>query len=246
MARYFLERTYKWDGEQADYTPESNDIPWTFVPEKLVSVEDVRYLMGSHYQGTPYDPYDQRSALKGKYRTIGLPNSDVCGIQQIRGDLPDPIKGIQWFCMGGSAFTACFPFYTQVDALPAYISKTSKAVSTDYMYWQSRLIGALVDAQYHSAIVFAERYQNAVFNQSRQLLNEYDERILNGEDPKILKEANGKITDMVKKESDKVLETVLRNDNQHAKIFFHRGDNCFASATGSKTKPPRCAHGKRL
>ena len=52
MARYFLPRTYKWDGDNADFTPESNDIPWSFVPERKVTVEDVRYLLGSYYQGT--------------------------------------------------------------------------------------------------------------------------------------------------------------------------------------------------
>lgn len=225
MARYFLERTYKWDGENADFTPESNDIPWSLVPEKKVTIEDVRYLLGSYYQGTPYNPYDNTSALKGKYRTIGVPNSDVCGIMQIRGYLPDAIKGVQWFSMGGSGFTACFPFYANVDELPKYLSATTETVSTDYMYWQSRLIAALTDAQYNSAILFDERYQNAVMNQGRQLILEYDEKILAGEDAGILKEANQKITDMVKKESDKALDIILKNASQKMKIKYHRGDN---------------------
>src|SRR5699024_10624691 len=45
MARYFLPRTYRWDRDSADFTPESNDIPWSFVPERKVTVEDVRYLL---------------------------------------------------------------------------------------------------------------------------------------------------------------------------------------------------------
>ena len=225
MARYFLERTYKWDGENADFTPESNDIPWSLVPEKKVTIEDVRYLLGSYYQGTPYNPYDNTSALKGKYRTIGVSNSDVCGIMQVRGYLPDAIKGVQWFSMGGSGFTACFPFYANVDELPKYLSATTETVSTDYMYWQSRLIAALPDAQYNSEILFDERYQNAVMNQGRQLILEYDEKILAGEDAGILKEANQKITDMVKKESDKALDIILKNASQKMKIKYHRGDN---------------------
>ena len=66
MGRYFLPRTCKWEGENADYTPESNDIPWSFVPERKVTVEDVRYLLGSYYQGTPYNPYDQERRLQGQ------------------------------------------------------------------------------------------------------------------------------------------------------------------------------------
>lgn len=225
MARYFLERTFRWDGEQADYTPESNDIPWSFVPERLVTVEDVRYLLGSHYQGTPYDPYNSASPVKGKYRTIGVPNSDVCGIMQIRGYLPETIRAVEWFSMGGSGFTACFPFYANADELPAYVSGTSETVSTDSMYWHSRMIAALTDAHYGSGIIHDERYCNAVMNNGQRLLDEYDEKVLQGESASILKEANKKIIDMVRKESDKALKNLLDNASEHMKIRYHRGDN---------------------
>lgn len=225
MGRYLLERTFRWDGDNADYTPESNDIPWTFVPERKVTVEDVRYLLGSYYQGTPYDPYDAKAACRGKYRTIGVPNSDVCGIMQLRNDVPGVLRGVQWYSMGGSGFTATFPLYTAVKKLPAYVSGTTDTVSTDNMYWHSRLIAALTDAHYNSAIIHSERYQNAVWNRSRQLLEEYDARILAGEDPAILAEANEKIAAMVKQESDKVLANVLKNASEHMKIRYHRGDN---------------------
>lgn len=225
MARYFLEHSYDWDSPAADFTPESNDIPWSFVPENRVTIEDVRYLLGSYYQGTPYNPYDHNAAMKGKYRTIGVPNSDVCGILQIRGYLPREIQAVHWYSLGGSGFTASFPFYANVDRLPDYLSKTTETVSTDRMYWQSRLIAALTDAHYGSAVIHDERYQNAVLNKGRQLLNEYDGRVLAGEDPKILMEANEKITAMVRKESDKVLSNLLRNASEHMKIRYHRGDN---------------------
>ncbi len=225
MGRYFLPRTYRWDGENADFTPESNDIPWSFVPERKVTVEDVRYLLGSYYQGTPYDPYDKRSGMGGKYRTIGVPNSDVCGILQLRGYLPDPIKGVEWVSMGGSGFTACFPFYANVDRFPAYIGGTTETVSTDHAYWTSRLIAALTDAHYAGGLLLAERYQGAVWNKSRELLNEYDAKIAAGGDAGLLKEANKKITDMVKKESDKALGALLGNASEHMKIRYHRGDN---------------------
>lgn len=225
MARYLLERTYRWDGPHADFTPESNDIPWSFVPERKITVQDVRYLLGSHYQGTPYDPYDKTAAFHGKYRTIGVPNSDVCGIMQIRGHMHEALKGVQWCSMGGSGFTACFPLYAGVDSLPAYFSATKDVVSTDAMYWQSRLIAALTDAHYFSAIVLNERYQNAVWNKGSRLLCEYDARYLSENNPALLTEANRKVAEMVKEESDKALGQVLRNASEHMKIRYHRGDN---------------------
>ena len=225
MGRYFLPRTFRWDGENADYTPESNDIPWSFVPERRVTVEDVRYVLGSYYQGTPYNPYDKTSDVRGKYRTIGVPNSDVCGILQLRGDLPETIRGVEWFSMGGSGFTACFPQYAGVDSFPSYFSSTTETVSTDHMYWTSRLIAALTDAHIGAGLLHAERYQNAVWNQSRELLNEYDARITAGGGAELLAEANRKIAEMVKKESDKALGNVLANASENMKIRYHRGDN---------------------
>ena len=224
MARYFLERSCRWDGDNADYTPESNDIPWTFVPEHKVTVEDVRYLLGSYYQGTPYNPYDERAAFKGKYRTIGVPNSDVCGIMQIRGDMPEAVRGVQWFSMGGSGFTATFPLYTNVDTLPAYFSETKEEVCTDNMYWQSRLIAALTDAHYFTSVIFTERYQNAVFNKGRQILYTYDDKVLSGEETDLSK-ANEEIAQVVKEQSDATLASVLGAASEHMKIRYHRGDN---------------------
>lgn len=225
LARHFLPRTYRWDGDGADFTPESNDIPWSFVPEQKVTVEDIRYLLGTYFQGTPYNPYDTASPDHGRYRSIGVPNTDICGILQIRGYLPEAIRGVEWISMGGSGFTACFPVYANVDEMPAYISATTEKVSTDALYWQSRLIAALADAHHASALILDERYQEAVWDRGRRILCTYDEEILGGKPADILKKANRKLTDMVREESDKALGNLLSNASEHMKTRYHRGDN---------------------
>ena len=57
MLRYLNPRTWVWQGADADYTPMSDDLPWCMVPERKVTPEDIKYMLSSHYQGTPYDPY---------------------------------------------------------------------------------------------------------------------------------------------------------------------------------------------
>ena len=57
------------------------------------------------------------------------------------------------------------------------------------------------------------------------MLCEYDEKIRQGASAQILEEANKKILDMVKEESDKALAQILKNASQHMKIRYHRGDN---------------------
>ncbi|MCC6094299.1 MAG: C69 family dipeptidase, partial [Eubacterium sp.] len=74
MARYLNPDSASWDGEQADYRPESDNIPWCLTPERKITPEDVKYLLSSHFQGTPYDPYATYgdSSRRGAYRSIGI------------------------------------------------------------------------------------------------------------------------------------------------------------------------------
>ena len=88
MERYLNPHTKKWDGPYADYTPVSDDIPWMMVPEKKITVEDVKYVLSSHYQGTPYDPYAAYGdkSWKGAYRSIGVNRTDFLSVIQMRPD----------------------------------------------------------------------------------------------------------------------------------------------------------------
>ncbi|MDQ9780421.1 C69 family dipeptidase, partial [Acinetobacter baumannii] len=61
MLRTLNPRTYRWDGENADYTPLSDDLPWSMVPEHKITAEDVKDILSSCYQGTPYNPYGKNS-----------------------------------------------------------------------------------------------------------------------------------------------------------------------------------------
>ena len=49
------------------------------------------------------------------------------------------------------------------------------------MYWHSRLIAELTDADRGNALLFDERYVNAVMNRGQQFLYEYDEKIHQGD-----------------------------------------------------------------
>lgn len=50
MGRCLNPRTWRWDGPAADFTPYSDNIPWCMVPERKVTVEDVKYVLSSHFQ----------------------------------------------------------------------------------------------------------------------------------------------------------------------------------------------------
>jgi len=226
IGRYFNPRTFKWDGPDAQFTPESDDIPWSLKPEKKITIEEIKYILSSYYQGTPYNPYQKADVpQKGIYRPIAVANTDVMEILQIRGYMAKELQGIEWLCFGSNAFNTCIPLYSSVTKFPKYVSETPKVVSSEYFYWVSRLIGPLVDAHFGSAIQIVERYQELVPSKGYELLKEYDKKVVDSKDRKLLEEANEKICKMAKEESDLVLGRVLRNAGEHSKNRYSRSDN---------------------
>ncbi len=225
MGRYFNPTTHSWDGPDAEYRPDSNDIPWSFVPERKITAEDVKYILSSYYQGTPYDPYAKGEDPRiGMYRPIGVSRTGVTILCQIRTGVPEEISGIEWFSFGSNAFNVMVPFYTAVNDLPVYFRNTGMDVSTENFFWASRLIGALADKNYGSCIQIIERYQNAVAAKSHELLNEYDRKYAEKKDADLLMQANEKIAAMVKKETVKALNEVLKISDRKMKNGFSRAD----------------------
>ena len=148
MGRCLNPRTWRWDGPAADFTPYSDNIPWCMVPERKVTVEDVKYVLSSHFQGTPYDPYAGygESNMRGAYRSIGINRNDFMSLIQINDNRPDDIKAIQWLSFASNAFNVMVPFYADIETTPDYLSNTTGEVSTDNFYWSSRMIAAMADA----------------------------------------------------------------------------------------------------
>ena len=226
MGRYFNPKTVRWDGPDAQYTPESDDIPWSFVPESKITVEDVKYILSSYYQGTPYNPYGKASPdQKAKYRPIGISRTGVMAILQLRGYMPEEISALEWICFGANPFNAALPVYTNTDKMPAYLSKVTMEVSTDTFYWTNRLIGAMADAHYGSCIQLIERYQGAVANGGHRLIHEFDKKMLESGSFDSIDEANQALADMAKKEAGDTLSKVLRQASLAMRCGYQRADN---------------------
>ena len=224
MARYFNPRSYKWDGPDADFTPESDDIPWSLVPEHKITVEEVKYILSSYYQGTAYNPYGH-GAEKGKYRPIGIGRTGTMAILQIRGYLPREIAAVEWICFGPNSFNAALPVYANVNKLPAYLTATTMDVDTDTFYWASRLIAAMADNNYTACIQLVERYQGAIANGASRLVYEYDEKMVAAKKFDLLDEANKKLCELAKKEATDALGKVLRQASLAMKCNYNRADN---------------------
>ena len=226
MGRYFNPNTYKWDGENSDFNPESDNIPWSMVPEKKITVEDINYILSSYYQGTPYNPLsNQESSKKGIYRPIGISRTGVMAVLQIRPYMPSQLRGIEWICFGANPYNALCPVYAQVNRIPNYFSDVSLDVSTENFYWGSRLIGALADEEFGYCVQHIERYQMAVASKGHEIINKYDKKMLRSKDYKLVLQANEELANMAKEETIKTLNKVLATVSEHMKVGYSRSDN---------------------
>ena len=230
MLRNLNPKTKIWDGVNAEFTPYSDDLPWCMIPEKKITVEDVKYVLSSHYQGTPYDPYAAygEKSWKGAYRSIGVNRTDFLSVIQMRPDHKGDNGILQWIAFASNAFNVLVPFYTDVTTTPEYLSNTTGEVSTDNFYWASRMIAAMADASYKSSIFHIERYQEKVMAKGHALIHQYD-ALLAGEtdetkQTQLREEANNKMAEMLKKETGATLHKVLFELSNQMKNAYSRSD----------------------
>ncbi|MBQ3391918.1 MAG: C69 family dipeptidase [Lachnospiraceae bacterium] len=230
MLRHFNPRSFCWDGPQAQYTPMSNDLPWSLVPERKITVEDVKYILSSHYQGTPYDPYSSTGdgSMRGAYRSIGVNRTDFLALLQLRPYAPAPVRAVEWLTFGSNVFNAFVPFYPNTDKVPDYLSNTGKNVDTASYYWNNRLIAALADAQYAACKIHIERYQEKVSACAHEIIGRYDKEIssLTKEDEivKAVEKANEESASMLKENTADVLLKVLNETSNKMRNAYARSD----------------------
>lgn len=238
---WFMERTLNpnsavWDGPDADFTPVSDDIPWCMIPEKKITMEDVKYVLSSHYQGTLYDPYGNYGdkSLRGAYRSIGVNRTDFMSAIQIRPYADEDSSAIQWLAFASNAFNVMVPFYTNVDEVPEYFANTSADVSTNNFYWTSRMIAAMADASYAKSVFHIERYDEKVMSKAHEIIYRYDDRLGADRDvqtdavsklgQKLRQQANRETADMVRQAASDTLGKVLYELSNQMKNSYSRSD----------------------
>lgn len=229
IGRCLNPHSFSWDGPDADFTPESDDIPWCLTPERKITPEDVKYVLSSHYQGTPYDPYASygSSEWRGAYRSIGVNRTDFLAMLQIRPDMPEGLRAVEWLCFASNVFNAWIPLYTDIDSVPEYLGGTGEHVSTDNFYWNSRLIAALADAGYRKCLNHIEHYQLAVQSKGNEQLIKYDSALKKAEKSEwtaICERANQETAEELRKYAEETLDHLLCEVSNLMRNSYARSD----------------------
>lgn len=222
MQRFLSPHAGPWDtaAPSEDFGPESDHLPWCRVPERKVTIEDVKYVLSLHYQGTPYDPYAQAGCpdRRGLYRPIGINRNSQLSVLQLRPYVEEAWQALQWVALGSNAFNALVPLYANVDRTPAYLENTTMRVTSENFYWANRLIGALADAAFGACLPHVERYQEALGSTCTALVRSCDEAVGDRE------ATNAAVADECRRQTDELLNKVLYETSMRMKNGFSRSD----------------------
>ncbi|MFC7465548.1 C69 family dipeptidase [Brachybacterium sp. GCM10030252] len=232
---WYMQRTLSpagedWDAGRPGASPDSDDLPWSRPPERLLTIEDVKDVLSSHYQGTVFDPYSPRGtdAERRAFRPIGINRHNALAILQIRPDLPESYRALQWVSYASNPFNTLIPMFTNVEEAPTYLTTTEARVSTDSFYWTSRIIAALADAHYGEVVPAIERYQQRTLALGHAAVLAADLAAQEADAatvPGLLAAANTEIAEQIRTATDALLGEVLFTASNHMTNRFSRSDS---------------------
>ncbi|AEF24885.1 C69 family dipeptidase [Streptococcus parauberis] len=204
----------KFLNPEIEQNPRSFAIPWCQKPYRKITIEDIKYVLSSHYQDTVYNPYGPEGdkISQKSFRPIGINRTSQTAILQIRPDMPKEIAAIQWMAYGAMPFNTMVPLYTQVTDFPEYFKNTEEDVNTNNFYWMNRLIAAIADSHYahHSSLL--EDYQEKTMGYGHQMLHKIEEAYASGEKLD-LTEHNQLMSDYIQIETQQLLNKILFDES---------------------------------
>ena len=235
MQRFLNPYDEMWDGPEADHRPDSDDISWARQPERRITIEDVKYVLSSHYQGTPFDPYGVQGdeSTRHMLRPIGINRQSQLAVMQIRPYRPESSRTIQWMAYGSNPFNALVPFYANVDSTPSYLADTTTRVTTENLYWENRIIAALCDARFAETANSVERYQERMGGLGHRLVADTDAELdasesASADDARVrdlLTRANQRMAGELREQTDALLDEVLYTTSMRMRNGFNRSDH---------------------
>lgn len=138
---------------EAVQEPEDLDLPFIRRANRLIGIDDVSYVLSSHYNGTPFDPLgsegDERS--RARYRAVSLSRTQEGHILQVRPDLPPERAGVHWVALATTAFSPFVPFFANASAAHPAWERSGERPEVDSAYWLLRTLGMLAESRYAQA-----------------------------------------------------------------------------------------------
>lgn len=223
---WFGQRYFNPEIEQ---DPEDGELPFICYTDKKISTDDIEYILGSHYNETPFDPFGKGTdEEKHRYRPIGLNRTQNSHILQIRNDVPDDVAAIMWLCIGGPTFTPFVPFFTNMNATDASYDNTSLEYNEKDAYWYYKSLAALVESHYPQFVQLDTDY----LIEARRNFREHVAKTIadakgksSDELTDFLTKENQKAVAHIKAESEKLMAKMFVQSIEMSKLTFNMDKN---------------------
>ena len=216
----------KYFDAELPYGPEEQELPFICHAKRRISIEDVKWLLSSHYQNTDFDPYGPGTeSQKKRYRPIGINRNQEGHILQIRNDVPEEIAGIHWVFVGPNTFNAAIPFYANVNDTPACYRDVSGEFDLKTVFWLTRTLAVLGDTDYDRYSELEASFEEKVVSACRNLQLKADQVAVTKKNPvKYLTEINNQMAEIDLNEATKLLGDMVDVGGNHMKLKFDLHD----------------------
>jgi dipeptidase len=169
------------------FTPDLAEYPFSFRPDKKLSVWDIVALYRDNAEGTRQD--NTRGLAAGPWSCpvaptnptasylVPVPNCEYTVINQARDWLPDPIGGISWYGPDMGTTSVFVPFYCGINKLPEkYSTGNHWEISGNSAWWAFNLVSNWVNLMYSVMIKDVREAQFNLESAERDMITTIDKK----------------------------------------------------------------------
>ena len=219
----------KYFNPEIEQDPTDGNLPFIQRAAKKITREDIEFVLGSHYQNTPYDPFGKGTEEeKHRFRPIGLNRTQNSHILQIRNDVDPDKAAIMWLCIGGPTFTPFVPFFANMnDTDPSY-NNTSMEYNLNDAWWYYKSLAALVETHYPQFVQLDTDYLNELNQYYRRRVHKIIEAAGDKSGTELtsyLTKANQETVAYTRKRSEKLWAQMMIDSINMSKLTFNMDEN---------------------
>lgn len=157
--------------------PESPELSFIRKAERKISVEDIQYILKSHYNETKYDPLGSGSEHDKKtYRAISLSRTANSHILQMRDSDKNGAAGVQWLGFGIPTFCPHVPFFTNANDTDESYRELPEKMNLKSAYWMYEALAMIVESHYADFIQADIDYQKELSAWARRKIEAVDKK----------------------------------------------------------------------
>lgn len=227
--RVWFAQRYLSPQASANQTPESPNLPFIRKPERQISVEDIQYLLKSHYNETKYDPLGEGSAHdKRVYRSIALSRTAQSHILQIRNNVDPKYAAIQWIEFGVPTFCAYTPFFANTDDTDVSYRQVPAKMKLKSAYWLNEALAMVVESHYREFAEDDQAFQKGLNEWARRKIAAVDakaQQLTGTQLTTYLTGQNHKIAKHYHKKTKQLLFKLLTAGTELSKLTFKMDPN---------------------